>query len=212
MTEARWDETTLHTLASGSIVEAVGGAAALVLAILGLATVMPQTLTAVATIAIGVALLTEGAAIAGRYARIVARSDMTRVSAAELGGGTSAEFVAGGAGVVLGLLSLLGVAPMSLTAVAAIVFGGALLLGSGATYRLRAFPTQEHEAETSREMVQAASGAQVLVGLSSAVLGIVALVGIAPETLTLVALLSVGATIVLSGAAITALMTHMLHA
>lgn len=211
MTEARWDEATLHTLASGSIVEAVGGAAALVLAILGLATVMPHTLAAVATIAIGVALLAEGAAIAGRYARIVARSDMTRVSAAELGGGTSAEFVAGGAGVVLGLLSLLGVAPVSLTAVAAIVFGGALLLGSGATYRLRA-PGQEHEAETTREMVQAASGAQVLVGLSSAVLGIVALVGIAPETLTLVALLSVGATIVLSGAAITALMTHMLHA
>jgi hypothetical protein len=211
MTETHWQEATLRTLAGGSIVEAVGGAAALVLAILGLATVMPQTLAAVATIAIGVALFTEGAAIAARYARLVARSETSRAGAAELGGGTSAEFVAGGAGIVLGLLALLGVAPASLTAVAAIVYGGALLLGSGATRRLGAFAGGQHELETTREVVQAASGAQVLVGLGSAVLGIVALVGIAPETLALVALLSVGAAIVLNGTAITALMANMLR-
>jgi hypothetical protein len=212
MTEARWDDATLRTLEGGSIVEAVGGSAALVLAILGLATVLPKTLAAVATIAIGVALLAEGAAIAGRYARIVAKSEMGRVGATELGGGTSAEFVAGGAGIVLGLLSLLNVAPIPLTAVAAIVFGGALLLGSGATSRLNAAVAgREHPVDATREVVQAASGAQVLVGLSSAVLGIIALVGIAPETLVLVALLSVGATIVLSGTALTARMAEMLR-
>jgi hypothetical protein len=212
MSETHWQDTTLRTLAGGSIVEAVGGSAALVLAILGLATVMPQTLAAVATIAIGVALLTEGASIAARYARILARSEASRVGAAELGGGISAEFVAGGTGLVLGLLALLGVAPVSLTAVAAIVFGGALLLGSGATSRLGALAGEQREMQTTREVVQASSGAQVLVGLGSAVLGIVALVGVAPETLALVALLSVGAAIVLNGTALTALMTNMLRA
>jgi hypothetical protein len=212
MTEAHWDEATLRTLAGGSIVEAAGGAAALVLAILGLATVLPQTLASVATIAIGVALLAEGAAIAGRYARIVAQVEMNRRKAVELGGGTSAEFVAGGAGIVLGLLALLNVVPVTLTAVAAIVFGAALLLGSGATSRLNAMVSGSKDGDTAGEMVHAASGAQVLVGLSSAVLGIIALVGIAPETLVLVALLSVGATIVLSGTALTARMAEILRA
>lgn len=211
MVEARWDETTLRTLAGGSIVEAVGGAAGLVLAILGLATVFPRTLGAIAAIAIGVALLAEGAAIAGRYARLVAGTEAGAASA-ELGGGTSAEFVGGAAGIVLGLLSLLGVAPLILPAVAALVFGAALLLGSGATWRLRAVQADEQRADPTREFVQAASGAQVLVGLGATVLGIIALVGIAPETLTLAALLSVGATVVLGGTAITARMAHVLRA
>jgi hypothetical protein len=212
MSQAHWDEATLGTLASGSIVEAVGGAAALVLAILGLAAVVPQTLAAVATIAIGVALLAEGAAIASRYAHILMSREPTRLGTAEFGGGFSAEFVAGGAGVVLGLLALLGVAPVTLTAVAAIVFGGALLLGSAATSRLRTAGGRESETEMRREAIQAASGAQVLVGLGSAVLGIIALVGVVPETLALVALLSVGASVVLSGTAVTALMAHLLRA
>lgn len=212
MTQAHLTQRTLRTLAGGSIVEAVGGAAGLVLAILGLATVLPEVLAAIATIAIGVALLAEGAALAERYTRMVAAGDMSRVSAAELGGGTSAEFVAGGAGIVLGLLALLGVAPMTLTAVAAVVFGGALLLGSGATWRLPAIPSDQDEADTGREVLGASAGAQVLVGLSSAVLGIISLVGIAPETLVLVALLSVGASVVMSGTAITALVTRMLRA
>lgn len=212
MTEAHWDAVTLRTLAGGSIVEAAGGAAALVLAILGLATVLPQTLAAVATIAIGVALLAEGAAIGGRYARLVSKVEMNRTRTAELGGGTSAEFVAGGAGIVLGLLALLNVVPMTLTSVAAVIYGAALLLGSGATSRLNAMASRSEEADTAGEMVHAATGAQVLVGLSSAVLGIIALVGIAPETLVLVALLSVGATIVLSGTALTARMAELLRA
>jgi hypothetical protein len=208
---SRWDETSVGVLAGGSTVEAVGGAAALVLAILGLAAVLPETLAAVATIAIGVALLAEGTAIAARYAKILAGTELGRIGAAELGGGMSAEFLGGAAGIVLGLLALLGVASMTLEAVAAIVFGGALLFGSAATSKLDALASRSEARTAAREAVVAASGAEVMVGLGSAVLGILALVGLAPATLTLVALLGVGTAIVLSGTAITARMAALLH-
>jgi hypothetical protein len=96
------------------------------------------------------------------------------------------------------------------------VFGSALLLGSGVTSHLGSAHLGSDESSTragviAHETVMAASGAQVLVGLGSAVLGIVALVGIAPETLILVALLSVGSTIVLSGSAITARLATLLR-
>lgn len=205
-----WDEASVGVLAGGSTVEAVGGAAALVLAIIGLAAVLPMTLTAVATIAIGVALLAEGAAIAARYERILARPGVSRVGAADVGGGMSAEFFGGAAGIVLGVLALLGVATGTLEPIAAIVFGGALLFGSTTASRLER-AAAHGEPTAAREAVAAASGAQVLVGLGSAVLGILAVVGIAPETLTLVALLSVGAAVLLSGSALTARMAALLH-
>lgn len=208
------DVTSLELLAAGSAVEAIGGAAAAVLAILGLAALFPMTLAAVATIAVGAALLAEGAAIAARYARVVGEAAETRREEAELGGGMSAEFVGGATGITLGLLALLAVAPVTLTSVAVIVFGGALLLGSGANWRVSSAvgsgDTQRGE-EMARQAVSAASGAQVLVALGSAVLGILALVGIASETLVLVALLSVGTTIVLSGSALTARLASLLR-
>lgn len=208
------DATSLELLAAGSAVEAIGGAAAAVLAILGLAALFPMTLAAVATIAVGAALLAEGAAIAARFARVVGEAGETRREEAELGGGMSAEFVGGATGITLGLLALLAVAPVTLTSVAVIVFGGALLLGSGANWRVSSAlgtgDTQRGE-EVARQAVSAASGAQVLVALASAVLGILALVGIASETLVLVALLSVGTTIVLSGSALTARLATLLR-
>lgn len=209
MTEAHWDGSALHTPLGSAVAEAVAGAAGLVLAVLGLAAVFPETLAGVATIAIGVALLAQGVAIAGCCTRMVSPSETNAVGAAALGGGTSAEFLAGGAGVVLGLLSLIGVEPVTLTAAAVITFGGALVLGSAG--RLGAARPEEG-AIASREVMQAASGAQVLVGLGAVALGIIALVGIAPETLALAALLSVGASVVLRGTGLPRLMAHVLHA
>ena len=108
-----------------------------------------------------------------------------------------------------------GVAPMVLTPIAAIVFGSALLMGSGATSRLSSLRIVGHEGHemarrVTHEAVMAASGAQVLVGLASAVLGILALLGIAPMILTLAAMLSVGASVLLSGVAISDRMLSIL--
>jgi hypothetical protein len=206
---------SFETLAGGSAVEAAGGLGAAILGILGLAGVFPGYLEAVATIALGVALFAEGGAVAARYRRVLTQAGGGRFEASELGGGITAELLAGGAGAVLGVLALLGVVPPILIASAVIVFGAGLVFGSGATARLNAFAaaagSDEHTAHVAREAVRAAGGAQVLIGIASVVLGVLALVGIAPMTLALVALLALGASVMLSGSAITGRMLSALE-
>ena len=89
-----------------------------------------------AVIGIGISLLCEGGTVGARFSRLLANATGKEANYANLGGGLTAEFMAGATGIVLGLLSLLGVVPTVLPAVAVIVFGGALLLGSGAAARL----------------------------------------------------------------------------
>ena len=84
----------------------------LVLAILGLAGVVPMYMAFIATIVLGVALLFEGWALASRYSKLLSEMGGGLLTATELGGGITAEFLAGAAGVALGILALLGVVPM----------------------------------------------------------------------------------------------------
>lgn len=208
---ARADEKTEEVLAGGSLVEAIGGVAAVVLAIVGLGSLtqglFPVYMGSIAAIALGVALVFEGGAIMARYQRLWVESGGEHRTTTELGGGMTVEVLGGLAGAVLGILALLGLLPVTLIAVAAVVFGCTLLLGSGATSRLNHLWLSHHgyhptAQRISREAVLAASGAQVLVGLAGAVLGILALIGIYPLTLSLVALLCMGGSVLLSGAAV----------
>jgi len=183
----------MEFLAGGSTAEVLGGAAAVVLAILGLAGMLPVYMAAVATIAVGAALFSEAGG--------------GRIEAAEIGGGMTAEITAGLAGVTLGVLALLGAVPMTLIAIAAIVFGGSLLISSGATSRMNEAAVSSGEGNetakaVAREAVSASAGAQVLIGLGGAVLGILALLNLNPMVLTLVAMLIIGFSILLSGTAI----------
>jgi hypothetical protein len=191
-----------------------GGIAAVVLSILGLASVYPTFMLAVSTIAIGVALLFKGAALAAEYNEILARIDSGTLKHAEVSGGMSAELLAGGAGIVLGILGLLGVDTTILTAVAVIAFGSALVMSSGVTQRLNHLKIASSGAEDmaqriAEEATSASVGAQVLVGLSAAVLGILSLIGMVPVTLALIGLLSIGAVSLLTGSAVGAKMVHM---
>jgi hypothetical protein len=201
-------------VAGGSAVEAAGGLAVAILAILGLAGVFPGDLVAVATIGLGIALFSEGGAVAARYRRVLAHARSGHFDMADLGGGITAELLAGGAGTILGVLALLGVVSHVLIASAVIVFGAGLLFGSGAMARLNAFAAttvwDEQTAGVAREAVRAAAGAQVLIAISSIVLGVLSLVGMAPMILTLVALLALGTSVLLSGSAITGRMLHSL--
>jgi hypothetical protein len=120
----REEEKSAEVVAGGSMGEAVAGIAAVVLAIVGLAGLYPVYLTAIASIVLGVALLLQGGAVAARFSQLLAEAAGTRLTNRELGGGMSAEFLAGAAGVVLGILALLRVFPEVLLPVAAIVFGG----------------------------------------------------------------------------------------
>lgn len=196
-----------RVVAGGSMIEAIGCAAAIVLAIIGLSGILQPYMTAVAVIAIGASLLFEGGTVGARFSRLLATRAAGTFGYAGFGGGMTAEFLAGAAGIILGLLALLGIAQAILPPVAVIVFGGALLIGSGPTARLSfmenaASGNYVEVREVAREAVCATSGAQVLTGLAAAILGILALVGFSAMILTLVALLCVGAAVVINGSAI----------
>lgn len=198
---------SVEILRTGSMAEGAAGLGAVVLAILGLAGILPFLLLPISTIAIGAALLFEGGAIAARFSNLLTGMSRSGAQTTELGGGMTAEFLGGAAGVALGILGLLGVLPAVLIPVAAIVFGGSLIFGSAVTTRLNSLEIASsggHELAqaAAREAVAAAAGVQVLVGLGGIALGIIALIGVAPDVLSLVAMLSIGASVLLSGTAI----------
>jgi hypothetical protein len=97
--------------------EAIAGVGAVVLAILGLTHILPRYMAAIGTIVVGAALL-EGRALGTRSRRVTAA----------LRGQPSAEVIAGAAGVVLGVLALLGMSELVLLPVGVIVFGASLLI------------------------------------------------------------------------------------
>jgi hypothetical protein len=210
------DRHIAESVVSGTAAEIIGGVAAIVLTILGLAHVAPSLMLTIATIAIGVALVFEGGSIAAEYSRIISKTTENTMQTVEMGGGMTAEMVAGIAGIVLGILALLGLDPLTLSASAVIVYGAALTLSSGMTSRLNDLKIEVSGAHRSaqrvaHEAVSAAAGTQVLIGLAAGVLGILALVGIAPTVLVLVALLAIGASLLFSGGAVGARLISLFH-
>src|SRR5689334_3989750 len=60
---------TIKAVERGSITEAVGGAAGVVLAIVGIAGVAPRFLGSIATIVIGIAFIAQATSVAGHWSR-----------------------------------------------------------------------------------------------------------------------------------------------
>jgi hypothetical protein len=180
------EQPTVRVAAGGSTVEALAGIVAVILSILGLVGVQPGHMFSIAVIAVGVALLSEGAALAARCCDHPMGMDM------------NAAFLGGMAGVVLGVLSLLEVQSLILAAAAVLVFGGALLLSVGSLSPL-ARKVGTEEPHTAYEATMGAAGAKVLVGVAVIVLGILALMGVHGPTMVLVALLILGSALMLCG-------------
>ncbi len=209
------DETAAEIITGGSLIEALGGLATIVLAIIGLAGIWPQFMAPIAAIVLGAALMAQGGGIALRFSRLL--NEMTgQESTVELGGGLGAEFLGGVATVVLGILALVHIVPLVLLPVAAIVFGAAVLLGSGVVSSLnsmlieRRYGNHAGAQQIASAAVSAANGTQVLLGAGSIVLGILGLVGIYPMILSMVALLAVGAAVLISGTALSSKMMSFL--
>jgi hypothetical protein len=194
----------------GALAETITGVGILVLAIIGLAGFMPTMMLSIATIGLGVSFIFEGGAIASRMSDLLSEITEGRIDIAEFGGGLGAEFIAGLAGIALGILSLVGVLPLVLTSVAVIVFGGALVMGAGVKAKVShlTIGQEEHELAraVARQVLMASSGVAILVGLGAIVLGILALLGIRPLELNLVAVLAVAGMVLLGGTAIGARM------
>lgn len=197
---AEEERTTARAIIGGSSVEAIGGATAVVVAIIGLAGFLPTYMAAIATIAIGAALMFEGAAIFARW------KALTRAEPG-LRGGVGTEVFGGAAGIVLGILALVGVVPNILLPVAAIVFGGSLILGGAVeaeaadviSYR------DPRRAHLFHETAQASGGVMVLVGIGAAVLGILGILTVGPVlTLTMVSMLAIGGAVLVGASALVA--------
>jgi hypothetical protein len=196
----------------GGLVDAVGGIATIVLAVVGLAGVNPQMFAAIATIVFGVALLIQGGTMLSEYAQIIFPPDAKSSSVEHFGGGSlSAVFLVGAAGIVLGVLALLGISSGVLTQIAAIAFGTALVLSSNAVWQLYVLRHAAAKSEATQsqsfggeflasEMASGSAGIQSLAGLGAIVLGVLAVAGATNDVvLNLVALLALGATLVLTG-------------
>jgi hypothetical protein len=190
--------------AVASLAENLAGGGAIVLSIIGLAGIAPMFVASIAVILIGAALLFEGGSIAGRLRRLMRLTSKTNISVEELGGGISAEFVGGAAGLILGILAVVNVVPASLVPIAVVVFGAATLRGSRAVARMNArfvedLDESQEAKNVANELIMSTEGVQLLIGLAAVTLGIIAIIGTQPLILSLVALLIIGFSSLLSG-------------
>jgi len=207
--ESRTQLRFAETAAYGGLLDALGGIAAVVLSIVGLTGVDPAGMAGIATVVLGAALLIQGGSILSEYAHILFPAE-PGVGDGVRADGLSAMLLVGAGGIVLGVLALLGIATTGLTAIAAIAFGSALILGSGSVRQLyqlemqalQASPTRSISGLFASQLATGSSGIQLLAGLAAVVLGILALAGYPPELMTLSALLVLGATVVLTGGAL----------
>ncbi len=178
----------------GSITEALGGAAVIVLAILGLVRLDPPLLASIATIVLGAAFLAEGGTLAAHFMR-VARSEHWPSA----GGDVAMESMCGAAGIVLGILALVGIHPAILVPASLIVFGAGMLSASGTAWRMTSAGNGGIARSSLTQETFDFSGSQLLIGFAGIVLGILSLAGYTPVILSLVGLLVLGFGVLLSG-------------
>lgn len=197
-------ERTAKAVTSASLVAALAGAAAIILPLLGLLGIASTVMAAVTSIAIGIGFVLSGAAVSARWKDILHDVGFERRQQADIGGGVTAEFLGGAAGIALGILALVGVYPAVLVPVAAIVFGATLIFASATQAELASLGRDtEHERRLSKSASRATAGTEVLAGIAASVLGILVLVdvtgGVPAMTLSHIAFLCVGVAMVLAG-------------
>lgn len=184
--------------------ETVGGLALIVLGILALAGIYAALLTSIATVVAGVAVVFMSLALNREFMNALTGSGRGLV-APEAGNSLSAGSIAGIAGIVLGILAILGIARPTLTAITLIVFGAAVFLDFIMASQARALRMATSSATVdSKVAFSAAAGSEmgsILFALALVVLGILALTGVRSETLIAVAFLSFGAYMFLKGTA-----------
>lgn len=216
--------STETAAAFGGAMDAIGGIATAVLAIIGLAGWRPELLAGVATIVFGAALLIQAGTLLSEYSQVFTPGGaLQTASDAFSGDGLSVMFPVGIAGIVLGILALLGVASYALTSVSVIAFGAALMLSAQSVRRLYRMQAELRRTSVGSysvreflagEMAAGSAGIQFVAGLAALVLGIIAVAVAATmrsELLTLVALLVVGLTNIISGSALSGLVLSFMR-
>jgi hypothetical protein len=205
----REERRSMEVVGGGSALEALAGAGTVVLTIVGLSTggTLAFYLMTIAIIVVGAGLILHGSSWAVRIRELMTGTAENRGEEAEWGTGVTVEVLAGVAGIALGILALVGLMPMVLSAVALIVFGSALLLSSGTVaemndLRLARARVGSSARQVTRRTTVGAAAIQGLTGIAAGVLGILAVLGVFPATLTLVGLLCIGGGLLISGGAV----------
>ncbi|HEY3908774.1 MAG TPA: hypothetical protein VGM07_02685 [Stellaceae bacterium] len=196
----------------GLLTEGAAGIAVIVLAVVALAGVSVGILASIATIVIGVGLMVQAFNSAAESSRVAQMA-----AGAEVGGEVTVDCLCGMAGIVLGILALVGISTAHLVPAALIVFGGALLLGGAISMRPRSLPMATPGVEprvVSFQGSAAAGGMEILIGIAAIVLGILSLILAAPSSgiLVLVGLLAVGAALLLVSATFSGAVMRMFTA
>ncbi|HKI44687.1 MAG TPA: hypothetical protein VKA08_05045 [Balneolales bacterium] len=210
------EQHAYEVLSGGTMLEAIGGIAAIALTILSLAGLMPVLLTSIAVIAIGAALFMEGTSIAAEYRDLLASTSNNQLSAEELGSGISIEFVAGIGAIALGILSLVGVATFTLLPISAIVLGAGVLLSSGTKSRLNSTKIRMADVSNTanaiaRDIASTSIAGELFIGVGAMTLGILALIGLSPMMLTIIGILGVGTSSAMSGSALSGRFWGLTH-
>ena len=190
------------SIASGSSFELFTGIIGALAAIVGVAGYYPHPMAALATLSIGLALLAQGGTLAARWQNASHIASTERTEAIGIG----TEVLGGAAGFVLGTMALLGVAPLVLLPVAAIVVGTAMLFGGPAQPQIAdAAPRSSRRYRVTRDAMRTSSSIMVMAGLAGIVLGVLALAldGYV-LLLSLIAMLAVAASLIIASAMVTA--------
>ena len=214
ITNAQFHEQAKHWEHTALTTEVLLALAVVVLSILGIVGVFPTYLAAIAVIGLGAVLFFQSANLVLRYRELLYDASATSTpNASYVSRGITADLLAGMAGIVLGVLALLGIAPMTLLSVTVIIYGATLLVTSGELASLNSLDASESAMihQWRHSMGLDAAGAQVLIGLAGLVLGILALVGIASMTMVLVALLATSVSTLLRSSFVGGLLQDFLH-
>ena len=210
------EQHAYEVLSGGTMLEAVGGMAAVALTILSLAGLMPVLLTSIAVIAIGAALFMEGTTIAAEYKELLESASNNKLSSEDLGSGISIEFVAGIGAIALGILSLVGVATFTLLPISTVVLGAGVLLSSGTKSRLNSTKIRLADVNNTanaiaRDIASTSIAGELFIGLGAMTLGILAIIGLSPMMLTIIGILGVGASSAMSGSALSGRFWGLTH-
>jgi hypothetical protein len=204
---------------ASSVIQASIGIGVATIAIIGLAHFAPLILLSIATIAVGTAVMFQGGMISARYHNTVSQEGVSDYGRKVRGWAhVGVMYLAGIAGIALGILSLLGFVPTVLVPAALIAVGISLLFGSAVTARLNARDmarmsgeAEKQEMEMLRERGLFSAGVQSVAGVAAVGLGVLALAMVFPIELSLIAVLALGLGLFLNGAVLSRMMQALEH-
>jgi hypothetical protein len=167
--EVMQERHAMEWVAGGSETEEITSAGAIALAIVGLSGVLSPLMLAISTLIFGVGLLFQGGVMGYRLKTIASNTGSGTVGKVGIGGGVTGGLIGGGAGVVFGILGILGVYPMILLPIAAIAFGVSMILEGAAVSRLNKLELSqacdmEQPRHIGRTAVRSSVGLQIFLG------------------------------------------------